>query len=87
MVLRTGKWKTGHIVERNHYHIKRYTGKSEVVGRKYNGRKNKIRTPTSSWSATRDTDRHLQRQFCSSGRTPRSYKWSLLGVEDEKSQV
>jgi hypothetical protein len=48
--------RTGRIVERNHYHIKKYKGKIEGISQNNNGRKSGERTPTSIWSATKDAN-------------------------------
>ena len=46
--------KTGQIVERNHYHVKKYKGKVEVR-KEGEEEKNRFRSPTSIWSATKHT--------------------------------
>ena len=72
--------RTGQILERNHYHVKKYKGEL-AVGSNGGGKKKKIRTPTSIWSASKDTDTRI----CNNNvNNPKSLQVTSQSCEERK---
>ena len=72
--------RTGQILERNHYHVKKYKGELAVRSNS-GGKKKKIRTQTSIWSASKDTDTRI----CNNNvNNPKSLQVTSQSCEERK---